>query len=107
MPAQATNGTATGSFTAAPTAPGSYTVTMTGTVSAQRTASFVVVGASTPVTGANTNSNPGGIQSGSSTGTIPSTGSSTTSSIVWGVLLLVFGRIAILLGRKPKVLTGT
>jgi hypothetical protein len=26
---------------------------------------------------------------------------------VWGVLLLVFGRMAILLGRKPKVLTGT
>ena len=107
MPAQATTGTATGSFTAAPTAAGSYTITMTGTVSAQRTVSFVVVAASTPVTGGNSNVNTGGSPSGSTSGTIPSTGSSTTSLIVWGVLLLVFGRMAILLGRKPKVLTGT
>ncbi len=107
MPAQATTGTATGSFTAAPTAPGSYTVTMTGTVSAQRTVTFVIVGASTPVTGGNSNVNTGGSTSGNTSGTIPSTGSSTTSLIVWGVLLLVFGRMAILLGRKPKVLTGT
>lgn len=103
MPAQATGGTATGRFTAAPTAPGSYTVTMTGTASAQRTTTFVVVGASTPVAGVNTAGSP----TGSSGGTIPSTGSSTTSLIVWGVLLLVFGRMVILLGRKPKVLTGT
>lgn len=108
MPAQATTRTATGSFTAAPTAPGSYTVTMTGTVSAQRTASFVIVGASTPVTGGgSTSANTGGSPTSNSTGTIPSTGSSTASLIVWGVLLLVFGRMAILLGRKPKVLTGT
>ena len=107
MPAQATTGTAIGSFTAAPTAAGSYTITMTGTVSAQRTVTFVIVGAATPVTGGNSNVNTGGTTSGTTTGTIPSTGSSTTSLIVWGVLLLVFGRMAILLGRKPKVLTGT
>jgi hypothetical protein len=106
MPAQAATGTATGNFTAAPTAPGSYTVTMTGTVSAQRTTTFVIVGASTPVTGGNTGANTTGSSTGSSGGSIPSTGSSTTSLIVWAVLLLVFGRMAILLGRKPKVLTG-
>jgi len=98
-PAQLTTGTATGSFTAAPTAPGSYTVTMTGTSSPQRTVTFVIAAAATPVVGG---SSTGGSTSGS-TGTIPSTGSSTTALIVWGVLLLVFGRMVILLGRKPKV----
>lgn len=103
-PAQLTTGTATASFTA-PIAPGSYTVTMTGTVSAQRTATFVIAGTATPPVGG---SNTGGASTGGSptfgsTGTIPATGSSTTAVIVWGVLLLVFGRMAILLGRKPKV----
>jgi hypothetical protein len=110
MPSQVTTGTATGSFTAAPTAPGTYTITMTGTTSAQRTTTFVIIGASTPIGGgsnANANANTGGSPTNSNTGTIPSTGSSTTSLIVWGLLLLVFGRMAILLGRKPKVLTGT
>jgi LPXTG-motif cell wall-anchored protein len=41
-----------------------------------------------------------------STGTIPATGSSTTSIVVWGILLLVFGRMAILFGRKPKVISA-
>lgn len=100
-PAQATAATATGSFTNAPTGPGSYTVTMTGTASGQRTLTFVVAAASTPVVGGGSTANAGGTNS--SGGTIPSTGSSTTSIIVWALLLLVFGRIAILLGRKPKV----
>ena len=111
-PLQAATGTATGSFTAAPTAAGSYTVTMTGTVSAKRTATFTVASATAPPgTGTGTGSagatggSPTGTTSGSA-GTIPTTGSSTTSLIVWGLLLLVFGRMAILLGRKPKVLTG-
>ena len=38
-------------------------------------------------------------------GQLPRTGSSSTWPIViWGVLLLAFGRIAVLLARKPKVL---
>ena len=98
-PDQLTTSTAAGSFTAAPTAPGSYTVTMTGASSPQRTVTFVIAAAATPVVGG---SSTGGSTSGS-TGTIPSTGSSTTALMVWGVLLLVFGRMAILLGRKPKV----
>lgn len=97
-------GTASASLTA-PTESGSYTVTMTGTVSAQRTATFVIAGSATPPIGG---SNTGGASAGGSptfgsTGTIPATGSSTTSVIVWGVLLLLFGRMAILLGRKTKV----
>lgn len=95
--------TATGSFIAAPPTPGSYTVTMTGPVSAQRTVTLVVASAATPVGGSNSGGATGGSPSFGSTGTIPSTGSSTTALIVWGVLLLGFGRMAILLGRKPKV----
>ena len=94
-------GTATVAFTAAPTTPGTYTVTSTGATSGTRTATFVIVG-TTPTTLAST----GGSSSGGSNGLIPATGSSTTSIIVWGILLLVFGRMAILLGRKPKVIPG-
>ena len=94
-------GTATVTFTAAPTTPGTYTVTSTGATSGTRTAMFTIVGA-TPTTLAST----GGIPSGGSIGSIPATGSSTTSIIVWGILLLVFGRMAILFGRKPKVISA-
>lgn len=101
-PAQAaTVGTATVTFTAAPTTPGTYTVTSTGTVSGTRTATFVIVGVTST-----TVSSSGGSPSGTSTGTIPATGSSTTSIIVWGILLLVFGRMAILFGRKPRVISA-
>jgi hypothetical protein len=93
-------GTATVTFTAAPTAAGTYTVTSSGPNSGTRTATFTIT--ATTSTGSGSGSGTSG-----STGTIPATGSSTTSVIVWGVLLLVFGRIVILLGRKPKVLTGT
>jgi hypothetical protein len=108
-PLQATTGTATGRFTAAPTAPGTYTITMTGTVSAPRTVTFTISSTTTGGTGTGTGTGTvtGGSPTGTSTsGTIPATGSSTTSLIVWGVLLLVFGRMAILLGRKPKVVAG-
>jgi len=36
-------------------------------------------------------------------GQLPYTGNSPWSLVVWGAMLLVFGRMAILLGRKPKV----
>jgi hypothetical protein len=101
-----TTGVATGSFTAAPIAAGSYTVVMKGTVSPERTITFVVAAAATPVGGSgggDFGTTAGGSTFNTSGGTIPSTGSSTTSLIVWGVLLLVFGRMAILLGRKPRV----
>ena len=82
-------GTATVTFTAAPTAAGTYTVTSTGPNSGTRTVTFTITSTTS---------------TGTSTGTLPASGSSTTSVIVWGILLLVFGRIAILLGRKPKVI---
>ena len=101
LPAQAAVANATGSFTASPRTAGSYTVNMVGSVSGAKTATFVITVAATPVT---PGAPAGGSSSATSPGTIPSTGSSTTSVIVWGILLLVFGRIALLLGRKPQII---
>jgi len=101
-PAQAAGGNATASFTAAPRTAGSYTVNMVGSVSGTKTATFVITTAASPVAPA---APIGGSPSGSSTGTIPATGSSTTAVVVWGILLLVFGRMAILLGRTPRVIS--
>ena len=95
-------GNATASFTAAPLTAGSYTVNMVGSVSGAKTATFVITTAASPVAPA---APIGGSPSGSSTGTIPATGSSTTAVVVWGILLLVFGRMAILLGRTPRVIS--
>ena len=94
-------GNATASFTAAPLTAGSYTVNMVGSVSGTKTATFVITTAASPVAPA---ASIGGSPSGSSTGTIPATGSSTTAVVVWGILLLVFGRMALLLGRTPRVI---
>ena len=96
-------GNATASFTAAPLTAGSYTVNMVGSVSGTKTATFVITAAATPVT---PGAPAGGSSFATSPGTIPSTGSSTTSIIVWGILLLVFGRMALLLGREPKVISA-
>ena len=95
-------GNATASFTAAPVTAGSYTVNMVGSVSGTKTATFVITTAASPVAPA---APIGGSPSGSSSGTIPATGSSTTAVVVWGILLLVFGRMALLLGRKPRVIS--
>ena len=95
-------GNATASFTAAPVTAGSYTVNMVGSVSGTKTATFVITTAASPVAPA---APIGGSPSGSSSGTIPATGSSTTAVVVWGILLLVFGRMALLLGREPRVIS--
>ena len=104
-PAQAAGGNATASFTAAPRTAGSYTVNMVGSVSGTKTATFVITTAASPVAPAAPAAPIGGSPSGTSTGTIPATGSSTTAVVVWGILLLVFGRMAILLGRTPRVIS--
>ena len=98
-------GNATASFTAAPLTAGSYTVNMVGSVSGAKTATFVITTAASPVAPAAPAAPIGGSPSGTSTGTIPATGSSTTAVVVWGILLLVFGRMAILLGRTPRVIS--
>jgi hypothetical protein len=99
-PRQTASASATATFTAAPTVSGTYTVTMSGSISSQQTVTFVIAGTTSTTTA-------GGSPTGTTyptAGTIPSTGSSTMALLVWGALLVIFGRMAILLGRKPKVL---
>jgi hypothetical protein len=98
-PQQAGVGSATGSFTAAPTAPGTYTVTITGTRSGELTTTFTVA-ASTATTFPS--SGGGDFTTSGSGGTIAATGASSTPVVVWAILLLVVGRIAILLARRPR-----
>jgi hypothetical protein len=45
----------------------------------------------------------GGVSVAGSVTQLPVTGKSTTALVVWSVLLLVFGRMAVLLGRPPRV----
>lgn len=46
----------------------------------------------------------GGSPTLSSMGQLPRTGGSTLSTVLWGALLVVFGRMAVLLGRTPVVI---
>lgn len=105
-PTQASNGSATGTYTAAPSTPGTYTVTMRGTVSAERTVTFEV-SASATVTATTTPSGGNPTSGLLVTGSLPTVGSSPAAIIIWAILLLVFGRMAILLGRTPRVLSDS
>jgi hypothetical protein len=49
---------------------------------------------------------PSGASLASTAGQLPFTGNSPWNLVVWGALMLVFGRMAILLGRKPRVKTS-
>jgi hypothetical protein len=74
-------------------AAGSHTLTVTGTA---RTATFpFTIAASSSASG----SSSSGGSTGSSSGSLPFTGSSPLSMVLWAALLLAFGRIAVLLGR--------
>jgi hypothetical protein len=81
----------------------------TSTSSSSSSTTVVSSGAGTGTgTGSQSAVGSGGSPSGGSfpvsAGTLPRTGSSPTALVVWGVLLLIFGRMAILLGRKPRVI---
>ncbi len=84
--------------------------TGSSTTTATTTTTTSVAGSPSSGTGSTTGgTTSGGSPSGSSfagPATLPPTGSSTTSLVVWGLLLVTFGRMAVLLGRKPKVLHG-
>ncbi len=102
-------GATTTSTSSVPGATTSTTVAGATSSSSSTTSSSVV--SSGAGTGSGTGSQAAGGTGGSpssgsfpvSGGTLPRTGSSPTALVVWGVLLLVFGRMAILLGRKPRV----
>ena len=106
--------TPTTTTTAAPTttAAGATTTTAAGaTTTVEGATTTTAAGATTTtVEGATTTTVSGDSGSGSGSGgfgdggTLPTTGASPIPVIVWGLLLLVFGRMAILLARPMKVI---
>jgi len=91
------------------TDPGSSTTTTvagaTTTTVAGATTTTVAGATTTTVPGATTTVRPTTTTAVASGGAIPVTGSSSTvPMVVWGVLVLVFGRMAILLARPVKII---
>ncbi|MDP2292129.1 MAG: hypothetical protein Q8M22_13140 [Actinomycetota bacterium] len=100
---------------AVPTTTTSTTVVATTTTGAGATTTTTGSGTTTTVSGSTTTttrattttvrvSSGAGGGSGSGGGTIVATGGSPLPTLLWAVLLLVFGRMAILLGRPLRVL---
>lgn len=101
--------TTTASSTTTTVVGGSTTSTTGGSTTTTTTGASTT---STTTSGATTSTTSGVLAGGgaptgtpvvSSVASLPVTGGSTTSLVVWSVLLLVFGRMAILLGRPPRV----
>jgi hypothetical protein len=89
------------------TAPGDTTTTTVGDGSTTTTAPG---GSTTTLAGGSggssfTGGNPASPSVASTVGQLPYTGNSPWSLVIWGALLVVFGRMAMLLGRKPRVKT--
>ena len=109
----ATTTTTTTSSTTTTIAGATTTVAATTTtVRTGTTTTTIAGGPTTTLLGATTTlvaSGAGGTGSGSRSGggTLAVTGSSPIPILVWGVLLLVFGRMSVLLGRRVKVLPPT
>jgi len=102
-PTQTTTTTTPGATTTS-TAPGSSTTSTTGLGGTTTTTSSGSTTSSTTTSTIAGTGTTGGSPSGTSgVGGLPLTGSSTTSLVVWSVLLLAFGRMAVLLGRPPRV----
>jgi len=102
-----TTTTAPGDTTTTTAAGGTTTTTAAGgsTTTVAGGSSTTVAGGGSGGTGSTTFSggNPSSAALASTVGQLPYTGNSPWSLVVWGAMLLVFGRMAILLGRKPKV----
>ena len=93
LPSQAVLGNATGAFTAAPTAPGTYTVTASGTISPVQTTTFTI--AATPTTTTPT----------TLPGDLPATGSNgvgTTTGIAIGLLVVGVGLFVVAQVRRRQ-----
>jgi LPXTG-motif cell wall-anchored protein len=95
-----TTSTVAGTTTTTAKPGGSTTTTTAKPGGSTTTTTTTIVGSGSATT---TTLYSSGGPTGGGSGSLPSTGSSPTALIVWGVLLLVFGRMAILFGRKPKV----
>lgn len=110
-----TTTTTTGASTTTTTAGGTTTTTAAGgsttTTLTSGSSTTLGSGSTTTLTGGVSGSDvTGGTPSGASfvtpSGVLPYTGGSPWNLVLWGVLLLVFGRMAILLGRTPRVRRG-
>ncbi len=105
-----TTTTTTTSSTTTTTLPGATTTTTTTTTAGSSTTSTTTTTAgssttSTTVFRAVASSAGGSSSSGSGSGAVlANTGSSPTRILVWAILLITFGRMAVLLGRPLKVL---
>jgi hypothetical protein len=82
------------------TTPGSTTTTTSSTTSSSTTTT-IRAGSSAVQSAAGASTGSG---TGSGSGGLAATGSSPLPIVVWAVLLLVFGRTAILLGRRHRVI---
>lgn len=102
-----TTTTPAGSTTTTTRPPGATTTTTTAPTT---TTTVPCVSTTTTVPSAITSTtvrfSPGGTGGSPSGSALANTGSSTTGIVVWAVLLITFGRMALLLGRKPKVLSA-
>lgn len=93
-----TTTTADGSTTTTAT-DGSTTTTIEGGSTTTSVAAGGLTGSSTTYGGGS----PSSPSVASTVGKLPYTGGSPWTFVVWGLLLLVFGRMAVLLGREPQV----
>ena len=107
-PGETTTTIAGGSTTA--TTAGATTTTTAGATTTTRAGATTTTtaGATTSTTttsfgGAPTGSGPSVAAVTHSAAAIPVTGSTTTDLVFWSVLLLIFGRMAVLLARPPRV----
>ncbi|MDP1818342.1 MAG: hypothetical protein Q8K58_00425 [Acidimicrobiales bacterium] len=98
-PPTTTSTTAGGAST---TSSSSSTSTTAGGATTSST-STTTASSSTTVTNAPTGGSPSGTSVMSTVGSLPLTGSSTTALVIWAVLLLLFGRMAVLLARPPRL----
>jgi hypothetical protein len=120
-----TTTTPTGASTTTTTTPAGGSTTTSTTVAGGSTTTSVPSGSTTTTTagapttvflggsggtfggttgGTGTFTSAGGTGTSSPSGTLAATGSSDTARLVfWGVLFVVFGRMAVLLGRTPRV----
>lgn len=104
-----TTPTSTTSTTTTTTAASTTTTVLgaTSTTVRSTTTTSTVAGGSTTSTVAGTSTTfflSGAGSGGSGSGSIVSTGSSPTPIIIWAILLVVLGRMALLLGRRVRVL---
>ena len=95
--------TTTSASTTTTTTGGTTTTTAGGTTTTTDGSTTTTTGDGSTTTTVLGGGSPTGTSVGGSITSLPVTGSSTMSLVVWSVLLVLFGRIALLLGRPPRV----